>query len=490
MFITKQVVINNNDCTETEKYWEEHSMRYKGLRLALAATIIGFILIIGINASLVGNVVIQNIGKIGIIITADSGLAADIQSAVNMVYSRGGGTVVIPAGNWTWNNETVTIPAGVNVIGTGLAGCKGHEDNWENYTAQTILHNVCPPPTKVMFRINTFNPPPGTPHTATRISGIQFEATPPTGNDNVEGTAIQISQVHDFRVDHCTFVNFPNMAIGVNANDGGTGVQTCYGVIDHCFITAPYKTTSGSWAWAYGIIVTGSGPNIPYTAPGWTYDVSYFFGKYVPPPGYSIVYVEDCHFRYLRHDTAVNQMGFVCSRFNLHEYSACTYWIAASDVHGNVAGGWGTGGRGQEVYNDTYYAPTEEMLSQYTWWAGLTTGVYFRGGAGLVYNNTYYGNGRNGTGNRSPAFVVLSNGDDASSNPYMAYWANGMDCNQIYIWDNTYYHIPFIKFDYMDINYNFTENVNYFLRAPNMEQDGFTYVPYPYPHPLTLQVTP
>jgi hypothetical protein len=44
-----------------------------------------------------------------------------------------------------------------------------------------------------------------------------------------------------------------------------------------------------------------------------------------------------------------------------------------------------------------------------------------------------------------------------------------------------------MAFDYRNISYNFTENVNYFLRAPNQQQDGFTYAPYPYPHPLTLE---
>jgi hypothetical protein len=419
-------------------------------------------------------------------VIAKSGYPQDIQEAVDQVAAAGGGTVYIPAGNWTWNNETVTIPAGVNVIGTGLAGCKGHEDNWENYTAQTILHNTAYP-AKVMFQVNTFNPPPGTPHTPTRISGIQFEAKPPPigTNDTASTVAIAIHQVYDFRVDHCTFIDFTGASISIDANSGTNRSEYSYGVVDHCLFVQPYKTTPGSWSWGYGVDVFGAGGYILYTDPGWTYPVTSFFGKYGGVPGYSIVYVEDSHFRYLRHMTTANQGGYIVSRFNLEEYPACTYWIAMSDVHGNIAGGWNNGGRGQEVYNCTFVAPTKEMLQTYTWWAGYTTAVYSRGGAALIYNNTYYGNGKTGGG--YPAFVTLSNGDDYYSNPSMAYWANGMDCNQIYIWDNTYYNTPFMAFDYRNISYNFTENVNYFLRAPNQQQDGFTYAPYPYPHPLTKE---
>ena len=56
--------------------------------------------------------------------------------------------------------------------------------------------------------------------------------------------------------------------------------------------------------------------------------------------------------------------------------------------------------------------------------------------------------------------------------------------NDLWIWGNTFENVatPFHNAD----GY-YVENVNYFLRAPNQAQDGFTYTPYIYPHPLVYE---
>jgi hypothetical protein len=62
-------------------------------------------------------------------------------------------------------------------------------------------------------------------------------------------------------------------------------------------------------------------------------------------------------------------------------------------------------------------------------------------------------------------------------NPNNTYWVK-----DLYIWGN------FMDRGTLIYNYgNYTENIDFFLRAPSLELDGFSYTPYPYPHPLTQE---
>ena len=53
-----------------------------------------------------------------------------------------------------------------------------------------------------------------------------------------------------------------------------------------------------------------------------------------------------------------------------------------------------------------------------------------------------------------------------------------------YIWDNIIPEGTTFVAEYDPTNI-IDEDVNWFRRAPTIEDDGFTYTPYPYPHPLT-----
>lgn len=449
--------------------------------VVLAAVLFAGILCNYAFSSLMSSVVIQSSGLVStnVNVNAVSGSASDIQTAVNIVQAAGGGTVHVPAGTFYWNGETVTIPGGVNVIGASDAGCQGHETGWANNTASTILHNnAAPPNVPTMFVINGGNGLP------TRISGIQFEATAPANMAAENGagmggdTCVILRQVHGYRIDHCTFINFCNAAVSPSANDGrAENTYSCYGVIDHCVCTAPYKLTTPPtgeyWAWAYGFYSIG---NI-VTYPSFTKPVTDFFGKYGAVAGYSIMFVEDCHFSYMRHCTDAIQGGYNVVRYNLMEDPACGYWIGMADIHGPQYGGWGCGARGQEVYNNTFTAwphVTGGSVTEYPWLDAACSAFQLRSGAGLCFNNTYTGNGNTG---EAAAFATLSNGDDPSGH------FPDMGINQTYIWNNTYTGCNQI------FNYNpsvIALNANYFLRAPSQAQDGFTYTPYSYPHPLTL----
>lgn len=416
-------------------------------------------------SSLTNSVVIRSSGQIvSRNVYAESGSASDIQSAVNLIGSTGG-TVHVPAGTFFWNGETVEIPAGVNVIGASLAGCKGHEDNWEHYTPSTILfNNAAPPRDTPMFYLDGQDP---TTHQMTflksRISGIQFEATPPanpTDENNEGGTAITIRQAVNYRIDHCTFINFCGTAVGATSNDGREGWYYAYGLIDHCVVDNPYKLTpppSGEWFWGYGFYSSG---NMKAGFDNWNDDVTDFAGKYESIDGCSLMYVEDCHISRTRHAIDAIQGSWNVVRYSLFD-NAQPDW-GDIDLHGSQS--W-YGGRGMEVYGNTIIAPS-----------GVTNyylgGIRLRGGSGFFFDNTLVCD----TYSSSNALVCLDTYDYSTTYPFT-------NIDQTYIWDNE-------VVNGVEVNpLQGTEDVHYFLREPNQIDDGFSYTPYQYPHPLTLEET-
>lgn len=356
---------------------------------------------------LTGSTIIKNSGKVSAtVITAKSGLAKDIQDAVNIVAAAGGGIVYVPNGTFNWyGTETVYIPAGVSIIGQG-----------QNVT---VLQQVNPAPFETMFVI-TGN---GNPNKPVRISGITFKGKV-IGNDDVAGSAIEIENIIDFRVDHCDFIDFPAEGVGVQGNLG------CRGVIDHCNFKALYKDTVDGY-WSYGVVV--------WSTDYWDWDdnITHFLGKYEDIPTlFPTVYVEDCYFYKTRHAIASNQLGWYVFRYN----TVYQEWNSGVDVHGSSPNA--AGGRGGEVYNNHIIAPI---------------GIGFRGGSGVIFNNT-----------GGSEIWVMKDTEGTPLRPLKDLW----------IWNN----------DGKFVNYDgyYKENVNYFLRAPNQQQDGFAYTPYTYPHPLTL----
>ena len=426
------------------------------------------------SSALVSSVTIGSQGRITTDVYAASGYPNDIQAAVNQVAAAGGGTVQVPAGIFYWNGETVNIPSGVNVIGASPAGCKGHEDGWESYTATTILHNNDAPTAShayaSMFYISGGHKP-------TRIANIQFEATPPSSaaNENPNcGAAIIMRQVYDFRIDHCTFINFCNTAVACTANDGNNPVATCYGVIDHCVCTNPYKLTVGSedWLWGYGFYSIG---NVRYDdentvhagSSAWNPDITNYYGQYGAVAGSTIMYIEDCHMSLNRHAFDAIQGGFYCARYNLIDYPACEYTAGSIDAHGTTAG-WASN-RGMEVYNNTVYGAANNKTPWNTNYYSLA--VQLRDGSALVYANNFICD----TNSAYNYFINLQNDDTGNVLPFT-------HVSSTYIWSNSY-----VNCSGFGNSGGYTENVNYFLRAPNQAQDGFTYTPYVYPNPRTTQ---
>jgi hypothetical protein len=405
-------------------------------------------------AALTSNVTIAFGGQISPYVTAASGSAADIQAAVNLL--GGGGTVRIPAGTFYWNGETVTVPGGVNIIGASPAGCAGHTYNFTRNNAATILHNnFIPPGMPDMFHIDGRN------GLSSRISGIQFEAAPPADDAHSSGgNAISTLYLKNFRIDHCSFINFCADVVFVDSNAGEIGSQCySYGVLDHNYVDCPSKV-GNLWVWGNGFYARGS------FKPGlnnWDGNIAHFAGVYGAVPMTTIMYVEDNHFVRVSQSTDGIQGAWVVVRYNLFELGV--YPWGDVDLHGSQE--W-YGARGMEVYNNTFVGTTGYL--------GVNPqdlgGIRIRGGSGLFFNNTV----QYTQYSDMQCVICLDDYDvSASGDSYPI-----TDLSQTYIWSNN----P-INCDLLNVRFG-TQNVNYFLRAPAQAQDGFTYVPYQYPHPLTL----
>jgi len=415
-------------------------------------------------SSLSNNVVITSSGQIvSPNVNAASGSARDIQAAIDLIVAHGGiGNVYIPAGTFDWNGETVNIPTGVSVYGASLAGCDGHESNWTSYTATTILRNAVN--SGSMFHVD------GTGRTvkSCRISGIQFEVvSAPEGSTQARG--ISVYRGIDVRIDHCTFINFQSSAVMVSNSDDNLDRV----LIDHCVVDNPYKDTYGG-IWGYGFYVGGavqprdSGFQ-PYTDAYWG-DAQDIYGRWdTAPSKFAMMYVEDCHLSRCRHDFDAIQGGFFTARYNLIDKPYPTNY-GMIDIHGTESAVGGTqpsyiGGRGFEAYNNVIVSASGGIR---------TAGVWCRGGSALVYNNVLTCD----TYDSYNTLTEILNDDGANLYPKT-------QVTQTYIWNNEVTGGTLFR-----NSGGYVENVDYFLRAPNQQQDGFTYTPYPYPHPLTLKVAP
>lgn len=386
---------------------------------------------------------------------AASGSPADIQAAINSL-GAGGGIVNIPSGNFTFNPPLngvgVTIPfsTSIEIIGAGIYQTRLQESNDSG--------------TSFMFRRAWSGETTSGGHL--RISGISFDGY--TVADSQTNAGIKISCTQDFRVDNCSFTDFPNMGISISDDTGGTYDLISSGVIDHCAFDNPYhdaflpkNVTAATWAvWGYGVVVVGDGSTWDPTISNYLghYNQYTTFGGVVIP--HSPIYIENCNFTRCRHAISSNSNGYYVARYCIFESPAPYGQI---DVHGNAGLGWG--GRGLEVYNCTI------DLSDQSYSSGQSSAIEMRGGGGVVYNNTIT------LHDTLNSYKALELENDGEAPPY--------DVQDFYFWGNTIkYANGTVVTDYVDDNHGYTQDVNYFLRAPTIIDDGFTYTSYQYPHEL------
>lgn len=258
-----------------------------------------------------------------------------------------------------------------------------------------------------------------------RISGMTIIGMNPTMSPGIK----VVKGCKDFRIDHITFKQCYDRAIEVHENSTG--------VIDHNIFMENELTS---------VVVFGDGAA--------TWSREYKLGTA------DAVFIEDNYFEQknpknpgMAHHVASNNGSKYVCRYNTMVDGYLN--AQAIDVHGNKFY-WPRGSRSYEIYNN-------KITVTHRW-----LGLRIRGGDGVIFNNEIKGDitypidlmheGRDGDGNCSYPCVD--------------------QIRQLHLWGNTYNgkespikvrHTSLIK-----------ENRDYFLK----QKPG--YVPYQYPHPLTV----
>jgi len=457
-------------------------------------------------------------------VTATSGSAAAIQSAINNVISHGGGTVYVPAGDWRVDQQPVdgygnggaisidleNLPAGawLNITGSytnttviqqnGLAlynvpSCilRSYACNDNNLTGPICTFSVIGSPEE-SGNLNNYKSE--TRHI--RISGFTILGDviqEPTLGENpqmYDNDGIVLSWVDGFLIDHCAIDSNTGSSISSSASKG---------VISNCDFSALYKVIHGG-IWNYGVQVSGNFQyyiSSEYGTPTWIQNISQVWGLYdwqgitlkyttipanvntgtMPWPVYTTsdisftagpVYIESSTFNWIRHCATSSGFGYFVFRFNTC-YNG-TVGFPFVDEHGG--GEWSLSAvayasRGEEVYNNTLYgtAPGTGMY-----------GIDDTGGSGLIYNNTI----------KNVAIgIYLQNRNYNNGDPVDPEYIN--DC---WIWNNVFNNVGTALS--VTSNDGITTGVNYFCdscggtvtpTAPAPPPSGYT--PYVYPHPLT-----
>ena len=419
-------------------------------------------------SSLMNGVVVRSTGEVLTGAHARSGSARDIQAAVDLVAEHGGiGNVYIPEGTFNFVEVgepwmTVNIPAGVNLFGAPTErDANGQVIEWK-----TVLVMPWEVPTgATWFAVQLGDGSESFRFSDIKLVGWRFYNSSST--TMYTGVKIYLSQyasyptegIQNFRVDHCHFQDIAGSALSVGPNVAEWNRRVISGVIDHCRLVNTYGDPG---LMAYKNATLGYGISMRrWASDVWDYNT---FGNVIGHYTNYTIFIENNYFSKWRHDVSSNDGIHYVFRYNIDEGG---YGIGSVDGHGSYADSYhpyAVGTRATEVYNNTFKDPDK------TWWS-MPWAINIRGGSVLAFNNTLIG---------YYALCDLNN-DWGNYEPY----SPQCHINQTYIWNNNLGGARLIKY-----NSDNTENVHYFLRAPNLTQDGFEYKPYLYPHPLALEATP
>ena len=338
-------------------------------------------------------------------VTADSGHAQDIQNAVDQVAAAGGGNVYIPAGTWNFVEVgepwmTVNIPVGVNLFGAPTE----RDSNDQVIEWKSILTMPWDVPTdRVWFQIVGNSDP----NKHSRFSDIKLVGYRDIDHSSTSvHRALIVTNVIDFRVDHCFFKHTTGGII--------TEGHYCCGVIDHCkFINEygipdPYEDLTIG----YGVMVGRADPEYEWE------DMKDVVGHY---NDYT-VFIEDCYFSKWRHCVVGNWGAHYVFRHNIIQYD---FAYGSIDAHPAYEG---VGCRAVEVYENQIIEP--DMWYEWQGWASE-----IKSGGGCMFNNTV---------------------TDYNLFTYL------YECKDLYIWNNDIDGAQLV-----DHGGNVQQNVNYFLYAPS-----------------------
>jgi hypothetical protein len=434
-------------------------------------TILATILIIATyiaHAQLTNTAKIHSTGQISTTkIWAKSGYWRDIQAAVDAVAAAGGGIVYIPEGTWnfvnvdeSWMGVRVNIPAGVNLFGAPTErDARGQVVAWKTVLVMPWeVPTTGPDDNPCWFRF-TVNHNKPVRFSDIKLIGYRYfdpESTSMYIGVEIYGPYEEYSTTGclDFRIDHCCFQDLAGSGVAING-ESEHNRRVYRGVIDHNI----FNNTCGDPGFEnYNARTLGYGISLRrWACDVWDYNITNILGQYTD----YTVFIEDNYFSKWRHCVCSNDGFHYVFRHNTIEGD---YAIGSIDGHGSYADDYhpyAVGTRAVEVYNNLFKNPD-------TAYTNVPWALNIRGGSWIVTNNTLIG------------YYALCDLNNDWGN-YVPYCPQ-CHINQTYIWNNTLTGAAIIKY-----NSDNTENVHYFLRAPNFAQDGFEYMPYPYPNPLTLK---
>ena len=333
------------------------------------------------------------------------GNSQDVQQIVDAAGPDG--LASLPEGCYRMTS-TVSLPPGIRLVGAGADTTILYRDPGGSYS-------------QPMLRIRGGGDAPS----GTQISGLALVGVRNT-EDTGQDYGLILSNVSDFRVDHCYFESFGFAAVRVEG--------ASYGVVDHSIFVDNFKR--GIDNLGYGVVVYGDGR--------WDDDIQ--------PVETRATFVEDSLFVGNRHAIAANAGAYYVFRYNrvMHNVVAC-----AVDAHGM---GYGSthGTRYVEIYQNVIEDPV------YDW-----CGIGIRGGAGVIYENTI-------KGYKNPILLILEWGTpDSLKAEYPAF----DQVQDLYIWDNRIkngYSRPQVD----ETGVGFIEAGRDYFPEP---EPG--YMPYEYPHP-------
>ncbi len=415
-------------------------------KIIIIALLVGALTVTPVLSTLTDSTVIESKGTISNVfaVTAESGYWQDVQNAVDQVATAGGGNVYIPAGTFnfvrvgeSWTGARVTIPAGVNVIGS--YSVSGNTVTWN-----TVLKVPWDVPggwlsgVPVMFSVSGSG------------SGLSqqtsFVGLKLVGYRSIDSSSTQltlgltIKDTVDFRVGYCYFEHMTGGGVSVSGVD-------CCGVIDHSHFVNLHAYVASIWTdctVGYGVQVHRT-----YTQDLWD-PIENVLGKYT---SYT-VFIEDCHFERWRHEISANDGAHYVARHNVFGPSFGFQTIDAHPTYGIVST------RAIEVYDNSF---VQEIGT------GMPKSVCaWTGGGGVWFDNTQ-------DGSFEYSYIMVSAGGDVKK-----CWAH-----DVYIWNSDQFSVtnPITKVG-SDGLVHPALNVDYFLYEPSW------YTPYPYPHPLTLMHIP
>lgn len=370
----------------------------------------------------------------GAVVHAASCSNTDVQTAIN--NAADGATVLIPAGTCAW-----AAPIHLGSRSIALSG-----------SGELATHITLTPRGGYQCAGICVDAVKGKPF---RITNLWMDG--PQGSDYA---VVIHGEVDNVRIDHCRFTGQAHNSIKPEGS--------IYGVVDHCqFLDASQEVISiRDW---------------PKDVSGWTVPTRELLGAA------AALFVEDCSFESTGGMHSHTLTGACGSRYVYRHNLARRPTYSDVDLHGFCFDTC-TSGRLFEVYENTFVG----LNNGYNWTLNL------RGGEGVVFNNTFTNEGGSFPGlihlqdyrahSDCPAVTPQSCSlvdPDTPSTWEMPDRPCFYQVHNTFIWGNVHNGVASFPAVKPEDARHIVEDRDFFLRAPSRGLDGFDYVPYVYPHPLT-----